>query len=228
MLFSSFIIIVLITIIMNRNTNQNPNQNTNRNVNVLYYSKVAKSCLDLLKIIESYGILNKFVLKCIDDMDEKQIPPQLTDVPTVLINGIDKPLIGREAFKWFQDNRQYLMAQSAEQHSKQIVHNMTKIMNLGPKGFSGELTGTSDEFAYCDIDDAQPKSYCKDVEDGNVIITPPKDKKLTQMNIKNMSREIEHVRKEQEKELSEMMKQDQINRIMSIEREKLMKNRLGI
>ena len=196
------------------------------NINVCYYSRVCPLSRDLVKMMDSYGILNKFVLKCIDDMDPRKIPQQLTTVPTLLIAGIDKPLVAKEAVKWFNDNRPYFTRQSEAQQSKQIIYNMTKTMYNGPKGMSGELSGTSDEFAYCDVDEAQPKNFCKDVEDGNVIITPPMDNKIGGESQEKMIKQVEQIRKNQERDYGAEMKQDQIDRVMRIERDKLVRERL--
>lgn len=202
---------------------------SNKNINVLFYSKYTATCLDLLKLMESHNILNKFVLKCIDDMDENQMPKALKVVPTLLVSGIEKPLEGKEALIWFNDNRQFFLQQNAEQHSRQIVNNMSKNMMNGPKGMSGELEGTSDMYAYCDVDEAQPKSFCKSVEDGDVIVTPPQDKKIVQGAQSTMIKQVDSIRKEQEKEYNDMMKQDHIDRLMQLERDKLIKTgRMGL
>lgn len=203
----------------------------NRNINICYYSRVSKLCIDLLKLMENYGILNKFYLKCVDDMDRNAIPKGLERVPTLIISGINKPLVANEAVKWFNDNRQYLMQQNMNIQNKKLILNMTKNMynDSGPKGFSSsELIGTSDEFAYMETDEAQPKVFCKYGDDGDVIFTPPKDSKITDSSQQQLLGNIESVRKIQEKEYGTMMRQNQINKLIEIERDQLVKNQMGL
>ena len=48
---------------MNRNQATSGGQNNRVNINIFYYSRVSKLCVDLLRMMEGYNILNKFFLK---------------------------------------------------------------------------------------------------------------------------------------------------------------------
>lgn len=216
---------------MNRNQATSGGQNNRSNINIFYYSRVSKLCIDLLRMMESYNILNKFFLKCVDDMDVNSIPKGLERVPTLIISGIDKPLVANEAVKWFNDNRPYLIQQNMNMQNKKLIYNMTKNMygNTGPKGFStSELVGTSDNFAYMETDEAQPKEFCRYGNDGDIIYTPPKDSKINDSSQKQLLTTAEELRKTQEKEFASVMKHDQIDKLIEKERDQLMKNRMGL
>ena len=111
----------------------------NRNINIFYYCRVSKLCIDLIRMMDNYSILNRFFLKCIDDMDATQIPNGLDRVPTLIISGIDKPLVANEAVKWFNDNRPYLIQQTRIANKK-IIYNITKNSNnIWSKGIFNEI-----------------------------------------------------------------------------------------
>jgi len=205
----------------------------NRNINIFYYSRVSKLCIDLIKMMESYGIINKFMLKCIDDMNPNQIPAGLERVPTLIVAGIDKPLVANEAVKWFNENRPYLQQQNAEMANKRIIYNLTKNAtgenNIGIKGFSNEHEGISDNFAYMDTDAAQPKSFCQYGSDAdNIIYTPPTDGKINAAQQKQMIAVADSDRTTQIKEYADVMKQEQIDKLIMKERDQLIKSRHGV
>jgi hypothetical protein len=201
----------------------------NRNINIFYYSRISKLCIDLICMMNNYGIIDKFKLKCIDDMQE--LPKSLERVPTLIIIGIDKPLVANDAVKWFNDNRPYLQQQCSDLQNKKLLYNMTKSMydQQGPKGFSiNELGGISDDFAYTDTDQAQPKTFCGYGNDIDIIVTPPQDSKINEITQKKLLAEIENTQKNQDDEYKIIMKQEQINKIIQKERDQLIKNRVGI
>lgn len=198
-------------------------------MNVFYYSRVSKLCLDLICMMDNYGILTRFKLKCIDDMQE--LPKSLERVPTLVVIGIDKPLVANEAVKWFNDNRLFLQQQSSELQDKKLLYNMTKNMydQQGPKGFSSnELGGLSDDFAYTEADQAQPKTFCLYGNDTDVILTPPKDGKINEETQKKLLAEFEKTQKSQESEYRVIMKQEQVNKLIQKELDQLKKDRTGI
>lgn len=207
------------------------NYNAQKQMNIFFYSKFSTMCTDLLRMMDSYKILNQFLLRCIDDM--KQLPPGLERVPTLIVVGVNKPLVAKEAVKWFNDMRPILFQQSAEMQNKKIMYNIMRnnMQTLnGPKGYAqGEYDGVSDSFAYTDVDMAQPKTFCEYGNDKNVIYTPPRENiKIKETEQLQNIQDLERMRSQQEKEYSSIMKREQIEAVMAKEREQLMKNRLGI
>ncbi len=200
-----------------------------KTANVYFYSRVSQTCIDLMKLMDAYGIRNKFLLRCVDDMDV--IPPGLDRVPTLIIYGIPRPFVGNDAMKWFEDNKMYFAQQSAELQTKMHLYNMAKNAqdNNNPHGFSEcEHGGLSDEFAYTDTDMSQPKSFVNYGNDGDIIVTPPKDSKLSISVQQRLIKDATNIRNDQEKEYAKMMKQDQINKLMMLEKSKLVNAHLGL
>jgi len=187
-------------------------------------------CTDLLKMMDSYNILNRFNLKCIDDM--LQIPAGLERVPTLVVVGIDKPLVAKEAVMWFNQMRPMFVQQNVEMQQKRIMHRISRNnVNGGPKGYAqGEYDGISDTFAYTDVDIPQPKAFCdygKNSED--VIFTPPKDRgKIVEAEQKRFVKDLECERKKNDLEYSNVMKRDQVDAVMNREHDNLMREKLGI
>lgn len=211
---------------MNHNNSNNSN---NSNINIIYYSRVSQMCRNLLQLLNEYNAINCFMLKCIDDM--KELPQSLERVPTVIICGIGKPLVGNEAFKWFNENRMFLQTKSTELRNKRILHNMDKNMYdpTGPKGYStNELEGLSDDFAFTTAEQAQPKSFCGYGQDTDVIYTPSNDGKINMNVQQRMLNEYKNIIDTQTEEYKQYMKQDQINKIIEKEKEELYKNRMGL
>lgn len=200
-------------------------------MNIYYYSKFSRMCTDLLKMMDDYKIINNFLLRCIDDMET--LPSGLERVPTLIIAGIDKPLIAKEAIKWFNDMRPIFIQQCNDMQNKRILYGIMKnsmeAIN-GPKGYTqGEYDGVSDSFAYTDVDMAQPKTFCEYGNDKDAILTPPKEEyKIRKDEQDNNVRNLEQSRKQQETEYTSIMKREQIESVMNKERNKLMRERLGI
>lgn len=199
-----------------------------KKVNVFFYSKFSNMCTDLLKMMDSYGVLNQFYLKCIDDMP--QIPPGLDRVPTLIVVGVNKPLVAKEAVVWFDGMRAVFQQQNAMMQDKRIIYNIMRNDLAGPKGYAqGEYDGVSDAFAYTDVDMAQPKTFCEYGNDKDVIYTPPVEQgKVNRSEQERVTRDLASKRKKQEEEFTTLMKREQIDAVMTRERELLMKERLGI
>lgn len=211
---------------MNNITHQNQ-------MNIFYYSKFSVMCTDLLKMMDSYNILGQFILKCIDDMPTP--PAGLERVPTLIIGGINKIYVAKDAVMWFNSMRSVFIQQNADMQNKKIMYNIIK-NNMqtqgGPNGYTeGEYSGTSDTFAYLDLDIAQPKTFCEYGTDGTVIYTPPKEDANDKIRISEQergSRELEQMRIQQDNDYMSTMKNQHVEAVMNNERERLMKNRLGI
>jgi len=200
--------------------------------NVLYYSKFSNMCIDLLKMMDSYGVINQFCLKCIDDM--AQMPPGLERVPTLIIVGVNRPFVAKDAITWFNNMRPIFMQQNTDMQNKKIMYNIMR-NNMqaisGPKGYiQAEHDGISDGFAYTDLDSAQPKTYYEYNETNkDFIYTPPKeDMRMNRTEQDKLVKSIEAERKKYESECATNMRRDQIIAVMNTEKDQLIKNKLGI
>lgn len=68
------------------------------NINVFFFSSNCKYCYNLMKILKNIDLLKNFKLVKTDN--NKNLPPQITAVPTLVIAGYSKILVCDEAFKW--------------------------------------------------------------------------------------------------------------------------------
>lgn len=197
---------------------------------ILYHSRVSELCIDLLRVLDSCGALRFFRIICIDDLEASQIPPTLKRVPTMIIIGIPAPFVGKDAINWISSNKMLFMNNNAEYQTKKIMYNMMQNMTSGPLCFSDtEHIGTSDNFAYTDLDNAQPKTFCEYGKDKDIIYTPPSEKnKMCKMEQDKNLHNVEIIRKKQEQEYQNAMKHQQVDAIMLKEREKLIKEQLGL
>lgn len=211
---------------MNKNANGPPIRN------VLYFSKFTEMCRDLLKLMHEYNVLSQFYLYCTDGIPIEKLPANLDRVPTLVISGINKPLIGREAIEWFKVNRFTFIQNNEQLQYKKIMYNMMKTMQseTGPRGFSNiEHAGLSDAFAYTDIDFAQPKVYCNYGEDNSEIKTPEiNENKITESAQKKLLKMEEQDRNKQDKEIATLIKHTHVDVLMNKEKEQFFVDRLGI
>ena len=191
-------------------------------MNLLFYSTKCDYCHELIRLMKNEGIISYFRMICVDGNIEN-IPKTITQVPAILTTDTNKIYLANEAFKWLQGIK-YMRQKNL--NKKIIEYNIYKNMQVGgPHSFiSSEMNGISDNFAYTNIDMAQPKTfqdYGKD--DQNVILTPPKDTiKINSTQQNKKLKEIELAREQQSKLFNETMKQEQIKAVIKAQREKLM------
>lgn len=199
------------------------NNNNKRQRNLLFYSQKCKDSANLVLLMKNEDLLKYFEMICIDGR-ENMIPPTITHVPTLIVEGIPKPLIANAAFQWLQ-NMKYIRYQNMMDANKKTIHyNMMKNIEMGgPKGFTNEFTGFSDEFAYTDIDNSQPKSHYnyKD-EVNNAILTLPENDKITKNEQQNIIGKEVAQRKEQEKQFMDYMKSNQLKDVIKSQKEQMM------
>ena len=186
--------------------------------------------MDLLNMMNKYGILRHFILKCVDDMEV--LPKGLERVPTLIVSDIDKPLIAKDAVLWFNKMRSIFATQQSDSQNKHIMYNIMKNNQeqlQGPKGYTEtEYNGISDAFAYTDVDMAQPKSFCTPDNDTDIIYTPPEDSKVSLADQNRLYKTLNDERRQEESAYSELMKKKQIDIIINNEQKKLMMEKIGL
>lgn len=68
---------------------------------ILFYSNRCIHCNKLINIINNKTLQDKFKYISVDDNTIK-IPEIIKSVPTLIVKGINKPLIGKEVFLWLE------------------------------------------------------------------------------------------------------------------------------
>ncbi len=196
----------------------------NLNANILFYSRKCGTCKNLITLLQNENFLAYFKMICVDDIGREQLPPQIKMVPTMIVTGVNKPLVAEAAFKWIEQAkfiRQQELADTNKRIIQQNLVNMAKNNKKGPLGFvEQEMTGISDTFAYKDIDKAQPHSYVgAGDENKNSIFTAPEQGKISKNEQLTKIKEMEKDRNEQEENYGQMMKQQQLQAVMKAEQE---------
>ena len=66
---------------------------------ILFYSNKCEHCLKLVSLIQLNGLNDNFKYILVDDSQVK-LPDIIEKVPTLIIKGMNKPLVGKEVFTW--------------------------------------------------------------------------------------------------------------------------------
>ena len=99
-------------------------------MNILFYSNYCDYCQKLIDLINSKKIINAFKLICIDNNFD--IPKNIKQVPTLLIEEIGRPLEGKYVFEWIL-NKDYFNLKTNNIANKK-PNKMPKIQNSKIKG----------------------------------------------------------------------------------------------
>lgn len=184
-------------------------------VNILFYSNKCKTCYNLIRLLQNQGIIKNFKLFCVDD-NKKSLPPFVTIVPTMVVNEINKPLVGQETFKYVNTVKMMNEKNWVDNNHKLTMQNI--MMNNQKKDYIGydtnEMSGFSDNFAYTKTDNAQPHSYVKLDNKNSSIFTAPKDnKKLSKEEQNKAIKNIQEKRDSQDVFYKNEMEKDQQHKV---------------
>lgn len=189
--------------------------------NMLFFSKKCPTCTNLLKILENEKLIGYFILICVDDKLNK-LPPQIEMVPTMIVKDCGKPLVAEETFEWIKKVK-FINQRSQLSHNK-LINVPTNVVKDNVKGYSDvEMGSKSDTFAYTlDNMPALPQSYfgCND-EDKYAIFTAHEQDPLTENDQKKLITQLEHKRRDQDKQNIEVAKKQQISAIIGVEQQKI-------
>lgn len=185
----------------------------------LIFSKKCQSCANLIVLLRNMNLLLNFEMVCLEDLitQNKQLPPNIKTVPALIMQDINVVLQGKETFEWVEKIRMNM-----------IKMNMAKCaQQSGPHGFTNvEMGGFSDNFAYTLTDLAQPKSflpYGKD--DEYAIYTGVEVNKITTKEaMDKIINEANKKRKEQDKNINEIMDNNKKEQIYNYEKQKILSN----
>jgi hypothetical protein len=181
--------------------------------NIIFYSQRCNESVCLLKLLKNENFINYFKLICVDGNLNK-LPPQITSVPTMIVTGINKPLLAKESFEWV--NKMKFLKQY--NNNKNNINNNNNNNNINMQEYQGfmsnEMSGLSDSYAFLNFDNAMQQSYSDATGQNSAIFTAPEKDKITRYDQKKMLDEATETRKQQEKTYSGLMKEAQINMLM--------------
>jgi hypothetical protein len=66
---------------------------------ILFYSNKCQYCINLLSLIKSNSQQDNYKYISVDDQSIK-LPDIIQKVPTLIVKGMNKPLVGKEIFSW--------------------------------------------------------------------------------------------------------------------------------
>jgi len=166
--------------------------------NLLFFSEKCQMCYKLFVILKNNDLINKFKLINVDDIIKsgKQLPDQITIVPTMVIAKNKQVIEGVKIFEWVNTVR-YL-------NNKSSLNNSQNENNNDLKGFfKSEMDGFSDSYAYCNEDRHLPHKFLNYGEEHkHEIYTAPEQSKLSKETQSHRCQKLEHERKKLENELN--------------------------
>jgi len=74
---------------------------TTTNKHILFYSNKCQHCINLLSLIKTNGLNESYKYILVDDSNIK-LPDIIEKVPTLIVKGMNKPLVGKEVFTWIK------------------------------------------------------------------------------------------------------------------------------
>ena len=105
-------------------------------MNYLFYSNYCQYSKELLKLIIDNNFNTYFKFICIDD-DNIKIPDLITNVPSIIINNINKVLMGNEAFEWVKLQK---FININTNNSTKIINNDGLPVNKNEKNYDNTKT----------------------------------------------------------------------------------------
>jgi len=181
----------------------------NQSINVLFYSKQCLMCQNVLIVLQNENLVQYFKLFCVDNNFDS-IPKGITKVPTMIVTGVEKPLVENEIFEWIKQ-------------VKFLRHNINSIQSGIPKTnepigwIESEMYGKSDGYAYKDVDKAMIHAYSgvNDTSDG--IYTPKESiKKINKNQQFSLINEIKNSRQDQDKTYEQLNKEQQLEKLLQL------------
>lgn len=171
-----------------------------KNENFLFYASGIPSCTSLIMKIENEG-LDKMIKK-IDVRKLREIPDEIKDVPTLIIDGIIEPLVGQQAHDWVE-SQQYFYQKTNNFKNKiptNTIYQDTSIYN--------DASSTNNDFA-C-IKDSDDDKRTNKIYNG-----ARENKSIT--TLQNIHQKIK------DQKISQTTQETELNKLISMRKEQLAK-----
>lgn len=177
----------------------------NIDANILFYSNNMNLCLDLIRILKNENLIQYFHCVCVDDKLEK-LPSDMI-VPCMKIKGTNKLWVAEETFEWIKQakflrnirQKQFL----TQEQQKNSIPGFNKL----------EHNSKSDKFTLIEPNARFfSQNYVKSNNNGNIILTPPKENdsdKIKKKDQDNLINKIDNLRELQDKEFKDKSKLEQ-------------------
>lgn len=158
------------------------------NINIFFYSSNCKYCYNLMKILKNINLLKNF--KLIKTDNNKNLPPQIKVVPTLIIAGYSKLLECEDAFKWVNN-----------------INNIKKETTEIKTELEYEHNNFSDLFSFIDNNNnPQSHNFINPNDKSNYIFTAPELNKIDKTEQIKIVNEKINSRKQQDNYFKQEMK----------------------
>lgn len=201
-------------------------------MNALFYGRNCQASLALIKLLTEDKLIGNIKLFCVEDWlkSGKPLPPHITQVPTLILSNLPKPLVAKAAIGYVYQRRQMLQQQSNEllETRQRLIqqNNIMKSITQHPLPYiPTEMSGFSDNFAYTNeqIKFSPPRTFFGyGDEEKHAIYTAPEGKELNSIEHRDKTNQILSKRTEQDKENESVIKQSQVVAIINAEKKKLL------
>lgn len=193
--------------------------------NLLFYGENCPASKQLMDTMRNVQLLQYFKLICVNE-HLASLPETIKEVPTLVIPSMHKILGTKESFMWVHNviaqRRQMMMEQQANtsKNIQQYVikQSLSHLANGSPLAFvPTEMAGFSDNFAYTTQRDISlPHAFFGFGDEKNNVILTPQVKKgtISESEQKLIENKLKKERDEQEKNLKEMQRIQQINAVI--------------
>jgi len=167
-----------------------------RQENVIIYSHQSEPCRQLIKKMEQCGIIQLF--RHIDiSKPGVRVPRGISHIPTLLVVGIQNPLVGQEAEYWINN-----IIMQRRQKEQQQQRESKQLPPLEEKKFNPYEESTMNSFSdkFCLLkDDMLPQNFANPKESINVFTAPEQKQKIGKDKHDALMRERIDNRNEQDK-----------------------------
>jgi hypothetical protein len=188
-------------------------------------------------LLKQYDLIKNFELRCIENMKGEEVTnlqrQGISVVPTMIMPSQNRILSGKNTFEWIESIR--FFNQQKEQEIRKMQGTQSNIVKNDVfqhkkkqdsrfEYVKEEMSGVSDEYAYLNYDNPQPKSFqYKGQDNKNAIFTAPEIKnKLSESEQNKLLKDQEKIREFQNKEANETATEGQIESMMQDEQRQIM------
>lgn len=167
--------------------------------NFIFYSENCQPSKILMKYMEKEGLLKYFHLINIDNNPH----PEITHTPTLLIKNQANLHVGKDAFIWLEQIKQWKITNTINNFNKDDI-----------LGFCKQEMNSQDIYAYIKQDIAFPQNFVEynDIEKEQILVPPEDKRKLSLNEQKKAIMQLERERIQQDKEAM-TNRQNLINKI---------------
>lgn len=131
----------------------------NNNKNILFYSHQCGHSIKFLTLLKKHTLIHSFNLVDIDvPTNRRQLPRNIKSVPAIVVTGIDRPLIGEEAFFWLQTELNKYSSRGSEQSPSTgdpaSIDGMFPPMDSSFSFLDNSMSGTPGNYSYLGSSDS--------------------------------------------------------------------------